>query len=237
MQLPVVVRPQVPLRRSLRPATLWLLGGLPFLALAALAAAFDYFPADLWLAHRLQDIEAGGFVRALDWAEDIADVPWIVFVWLAGAAVLWRAACRWEALLLLAIMAGWPLNAGLKELVGRPRPSTELVDVSKDFGGQAFPSGHVTMAVLLYGFLFYLASVLIPQPLLRLLAQAACLYVILFTALERVYVGAHWPSDVLGGTLLAGLILAPCIWAHRRLRPSPPPLVSGYRQKGQHVFK
>jgi membrane-associated phospholipid phosphatase len=94
------------------------------------------------------------------------------------------------------------------------------VEVSGDPSGFAFPSGHVSGAIMIYGFLLYLSSVLIPQPLLRLLAQAACLYLIVFTTLERVYMGAHWPSDALGGALLGGLILAPFIWAQRHLRRS-----------------
>jgi undecaprenyl-diphosphatase len=221
MVLPTLARSRLPLLHPL-PTLLWLLGWLVLAAMAALAAAFDYFPADLWLAHRLQDIDTPAFVRSLDWAEDLADTPWVIIVWLLGIGVLFLAARRWEAFLLLAIMIGRPINAGLKELVSRPRPSPELVRATDNPSDFAFTSGHVVGAVLLYGFLFYLAAALIPNPFLRLIAQAACLYIIAFTAIERIYVGAHWPSDTLGAFLLGLLILAAFIWAHRRLRVSQP---------------
>lgn len=225
MSLPALLRPRL-LPLPLPPIALWLLGWSAFAALAALAAAFDRFPADLWLAHRLQDIDAVAFVRAMDWAEDLSDLPWVIVIWLLAVAALFLAARRWEAFLLLTIMGGRAINAGLKELVGRPRPSEELIRVTDDPSGFAFPSGHVSGAFILYGSLFYLATVLMPNPLLRLIAQAACLYAIFFTALERTYVGAHWPSDTLGALLLGTLLVAAFIWLHRRLgapHPSPFP--------------
>lgn len=200
-------------------ASLWLLLLAGFAILSGFAAAYDRFPADLWLAHRLQGIDAAAFVRAVDWAEDLADVPWLIVVWLVGAAALLVAAHRWEALLLLASVLGRLVNAGVKELVDRPRPTEDLLVVKEFPSSPAFPSGHAAGAIMLYGLLFYFITLFVPYPLLRRLGQAACLWVILFTGMERVYVGAHWPTDVLGGYYLGGLMLAVLIAAHR-LGPS-----------------
>jgi len=106
---------------------LWFVFLAGFAVLSGFAAAYDRFPADLWLAQRLQEIDAAGFERALDWTEDVADIPWIIVVWLGGVAALFAAARRWEALLLLASVLARPLNAGVKELIDRPRPSEDLV--------------------------------------------------------------------------------------------------------------
>ena len=84
----------------------------------------------------------------------------------------------------------------------------------------SFPSGHVTGTIVIYGLIFYLATVLIDCPLFRLPVQLASAAVILLDALERIHSGSHWPSDVLGALLLGGLILAAFIWVHRRLRAS-----------------
>lgn len=192
---------------------LWLAGLLAFALMAGFAGAFSHFPADLWLAHRLQDIEAAAFVRAMDWAEKFSGWPLVAVVWLGAVVALWLGAWRWEAGLLLVSMAGWGLNSGMKELVDRPRPSPDLA-------GLSFPSGHTTTAIVIYGLIFYFALFVIRQPLLRLPVQLACVYVVVFTALERVYVGAHWPSDILGSFLFAGLFLALLIGLHRRWRAS-----------------
>jgi undecaprenyl-diphosphatase len=205
-------------------ASLWLLWWFllaGFAVLSGFAAAYDRFPADLWLAERLQEIDAAGFVRALDWAEDLTDTPWVIAVWLAGAVALFAAARRWEAALLLGSVLARPLNAGVKELVDRPRPDADLVMVSDHPSSPAFPSGHADGVIVLYGLLFYFITLFVPQPALRLLGQAACLWVIVFTGMERVHVGAHWPSDVLGGFYLGGLVLAALIAAHRRIAVRP----------------
>jgi membrane-associated phospholipid phosphatase len=51
--------------------------------------------------------------------------------------------------------------------------------------------------------------------LLRHLVQAACLWVIVLTPMQRVYAGEHRPSDVLGGMVLAALLLSLGIAAHQ----------------------
>jgi len=194
----------------------WLLAALGFAVMAAFAAATDYFPADLWLTHRFQDVDAAAFSEALDWASRRAEMPLVVGVALGAASGLGLLARHLGATWLVAALVVALSNRGVKFLVDRPRPADDLVEVSEKTSSAAFPSGHVTAAVLVYGFIFYLASFLIPAGLLRFLVQASCVIVIVLTALQRVHAGVHWPSDVLGGLLFGGLLLALLIWGHRR---------------------
>jgi membrane-associated phospholipid phosphatase len=197
---------------------LWLLAVLGFAIAAGFAAAVDYFPADLWLSHRFQDIDAAAFSDALNWAARLAEIPLVALVVFGSALVLWLLTNRSAAIWLVAALAASLANRGVKLLVDRPRPAGHLVEVSQKTSSTSFPSGHAAAAVLVYGFIFYLAGLLIPSRLLRLLVQALCLGIIVLTALQRVYVGAHWPSDVLGGLLFGGLLLSLLIWSHRRFR-------------------
>jgi membrane-associated phospholipid phosphatase len=196
----------------------WLLAALAFAIVAGFAAATDYFPADLWLAHRLQDADADAFSEALDWASRLAEMPLVAIIGVTAVLSLALLGRQPQAVLLLVALVVPLLNGGVKALVDRPRPADHLVEVSENASGLSFPSGHVTAAVLVYGFIFYLASVLIRARLLRFLVQASCLVVVVLTALQRVHAGVHWPSDVLGGLLFGGLLLSLLIWSHRRLR-------------------
>ena len=200
------------------PVLLWLTALCGFLILAVFAAVYDRFPADLWLMHRFQDIDSPTFARTLDWAADIVS-GWKRLVVVAAGAVCLLLARRWlGALLLLVSPSAGLLNIAVKEIVGRPRPNPELVSFTAGSQSLAFPSGHADSAIVIYGLLFYLITVFVSQPALRLLGQAICLWVILFTGMERVYIGVHWPSDVLGGYYLGGLVLAALIGLHRLAR-------------------
>ncbi len=202
------------------PLVLWFLLLCGFVVLSVFAAVYDRFPADLWLVRQFQEVDSSAFAEALNWAAEMVN-GWEMIAVLAAGAVLLLLTRRWlAALLLLVSPAAGLLNAGVKEIVGRPRPGHELVPFATRTHDSAFPSGHADSAVVIYGLLFYFITVFVSQPALRLLGQAACLWVILFTGMQRVYVGVHWPSDVLGGYYLGGLIIAALIGIHRRLSPA-----------------
>ena len=202
------------------PLVLWFLLLCGFVVLSVFAAVYDRFPADLWLVHRFQEVDSSAFAEALNWAADAVDGWEPLVAVTAGALCLLLAGQRLEALLLLVTPAAGLLNAAVKEIVGRPRPGHELVSFSTRPYDSSFPSGHADSAIVIYGLLFYFITVFVSQPALRLLGQAACLWVILFTGMQRVYIGVHWPSDVLGGYYLGGLIIAALIGIHRRLSPA-----------------
>lgn len=112
----------------------------------------------------------------------------------------WLEALFVAALPSLAALLTWVI----KVLVDRPRPSDELFSD----GGLSFPSGHVSHIVVFLGFLFYLLPGLVKQRVIAMTLQAVMVLIILLMMVSRVYLGEHWASDVLGGIMLGGLILA-----------------------------
>ena len=186
--------------------------------MAVLAAAHNTFPADLWLAHRIQDVDVAAFDRGLDWAEDAADLPAVAVVCAAIAALLLLRADGMGSLIVVAGTAGRPLTTwAAKELIGRQRPSADLVHFDDQPSSFSFPSGHAEAAFLLYGLIFYFAALQIRHVWLRTAVQAACVCVVIGAGLERVHSGHHWPSDVIGGYYLGALILSGLIAVHRLL--------------------
>ena len=113
------------------------------------------------------------------------------------------------------------LSVVVKGLVDRPRPSASLVDVAHQLGDPSFPSGHVLGATLFYGFLIYCAESAISNKRARRLVQGGLVMVIALMGYARVELGAHWPTDVLGGYAIGLLILGAMVWLHRQLGRRP----------------
>ncbi len=104
------------------------------------------------------------------------------------------------------------LGAGslLKLVLRRDRPITEYVN-NMMFTSFSFPSGHTVGATVIYGLLAYLAWHFFPQPWSSIIAG---LFIVLLLAVgvSRVYLGAHFPSDVVAGLLLGCVGLAVIIF-------------------------
>jgi membrane-associated phospholipid phosphatase len=132
---------------------------------------------------------------------------WVVTVLAAVVVVFLAATHKWAlAGFLVAATAGTAfLVQVVKELVGRHRPP--LVERLVDAGGAAFPSGHAAQAIACFGALAFVAWRLrTRRPVLG--GGLTVVAVIVFgVGWSRVYLGVHWPSDVLGGWLLGATAL------------------------------
>ena len=165
------------------------------------------------LTRVLQDLTNLGSTRVL--------IPLILVVGVGW----WLARRTWRPLgLLAAAYAGAELafNA-VKELVHRPRPPAVIL--LKPVAGPSFPSGHATQAVAVYGMLAALAAATTPRWSGKVAAWAAAVVVTGVVAVSRLYLGAHWLTDVLGGLALGAAWLFALLTGVRtigRLRTHPP---------------
>ena len=95
-------------------------------------------------------------------------------------------------------------NTMIKYLIRRPRPS-HLRLISQ--GGYSFPSGHSMISICVYGMLIYLILKNVENKKVKVLATITLILLITSIGLSRIYVGVHYPSDVLAGYLLASSLL------------------------------
>ena len=96
------------------------------------------------------------------------------------------------------------LNQGIKHLLRRPRP--EHLRLIKQ-GGFSYPSGHSMIAICVYGIMIYLINKKIKNKKIKIALSILLTLLILAIGISRIYVGVHYPSDVLGGFLLSLAIL------------------------------
>lgn len=100
----------------------------------------------------------------------------------------------------LAELVGLAIYKPMKHLFLRARPDVVYHLVQQ--GGYSFPSGHSTTSVIVYGLLFYLIRKNCKDEKLKNILSAICLILAVTIAPSRLYVGVHWATDVICGTLI-----------------------------------
>jgi membrane-associated phospholipid phosphatase len=184
-----------------------------FLALAVVAHGLRADSFDLWISRHIQGVRwLETPMRAVSWP----GYAWQTYV-LFGLVIATMVAAgrRAEAVFLfLSVGVSDILCSVAKTLVARPRPAAPLVRVLHASSGNAFPSGHVVGYVCCFGFLAYLAWTGPRSSWPRGLAIAVCAGLIVLVGPSRIYLGAHWATDVLGGYLLGGLWLSIALRAY-----------------------
>jgi MYXO-CTERM domain-containing protein len=205
-------------RKLVRAEWVFYLALAAFAVLAVLAHLYAYFNWDVRATLALQTLPVPGllaFMRAVSTFGDSWH-GWALTALAMLAFALRRRRTEMFALL-FSVAGGELVNRLVKWLVGRPRPSAPLVRVSAHWARESFPSGHVTFYVCFFGFLFFVAyGVLKKRTATRRAALVVSALPVTLIGASRVYLGAHWTSDVLGAYLLSGLWLAFTLHLYRK---------------------
>jgi membrane-associated phospholipid phosphatase len=163
---------------------------ITFVALAIEASEPEVFGIDYTVDAFAQAARQPWLMRPMHWLSNLGSGYVMIPLNVAVLGFLWFRRHRW-ALWVPALTAGSVLVEGLaKWLVHRPRPK------GTHYG---FPSGHVTGAVVFFGALVYLIWMADLPRRWRWVATSLALVTVLGIASARIYLHAHWFSDVLGG--------------------------------------
>ena len=119
----------------------------------------------------------------------------------------------------LACLGGVAVYKPLKHFVLRQRPDASLHLVTQ--GGYSFPSGHSVTSVIFYGLLLYLIQKNCKNERLRDILSVICGFLALIIGPSRIYVGVHWPTDVLAGWCIGGAILILAITLVKKYAKTP----------------
>ena len=199
----------------------FLAGVAAMAALLALARVYEVFPSDQRALLEMSKWRADWLTLAISVLYMVGWGNYLLPYLPIGIVVFVSLSKGWSYGLLLAACGVLPLtlNLALKEVAARPRPDAALALVEET--GYAFPSGHAVFAAAFYGALIYLLShwgAFSDRPALRRAIQALLALFILAVGASRVYLGAHWPSDVIGGFLFGALCLAALVAGQRMMQ-------------------
>ncbi len=187
------------------------------LVLAFLAHANPYFAWDLRLAISWQAVTVPGLAPLMRTLTRLGDTwhPYAILAVVAGTLALWGA--KRDAMAVIAsALAGKVLVFVLKLLVHRPRPSATGIHIMIHRPTLSFPSGHVVNFMCFYGFLFALAFLHMRRGVTRTVILIVLGLLLIGIGPSRVYVGEHWPSDVIGGYLIGLLWLGLVVPLYQR---------------------
>jgi undecaprenyl-diphosphatase len=179
------------------------------IALSITANMVTVFPFDLKISHALQEEKNPVFAFSMQAVSALGDT-WVGMVLVVAVSALFLARRQFlEAGFILATLSSFVLIALVKVSVARPRPPFFFLDPSgilQSINQYSFPSGHVLFFVVFFGFIAYLAWLHLAGSA-RILVNALCSALILLIGPSRVYLGAHWASDVAGSYLIGILWL------------------------------
>jgi undecaprenyl-diphosphatase len=165
----------------------------------------------------IQGLESPGLTVVMEVFTTIGSVPVVLPLSLLVLLILYKLLRhRKELILFAAVMVGSPiLNQLLKVFFQRARPDlNRLIEI----GGYSFPSGHAMNAFTLYGILTFLLWRHIPVRWGRTILLLFSTVFILAIGISRIYLGVHFPSDIIGGYLAASFWLTVSIWVFQRYK-------------------
>jgi membrane-associated phospholipid phosphatase len=131
----------------------------------------------------------------------------VVVVAGVNILLLWRHYREEAKVFVLACIGGLVLNTGLKLFFSKPRPELwHRLITEKSF---SFPSGHALGSMVLYGFLAYEFATHYPR--FAKLIYSLAVILIAAIGISRLYLGVHWPTDIIAGYGVGFLWLMICI--------------------------
>lgn len=205
--------------------------GLALLVLMLVGAAWLFFGiledvvsgdplvrADTVIYSALQDLRTGAGDTVMITITELGDTFVVTAVTIAVSLWLaWKRAWRTGAYWLAAIAGASALNTVIKVALHRARPGDLLYTGWSAF---SFPSGHSTVNIVLYGFLAFLIAREL-SPAWRLPIALGTTLLTFLIAFSRLYLGAHWFSDVAGGLAFGTVWLMALGFSYLR-KPSKP---------------
>lgn len=183
---------------------------IAFIALTAFVIQNPFSELDLSISKFVQRYNSATLDKVMLAISFFGELPWSLVMVLVVAAIFFGYKRRREAYFITSILASGLVILGAKHIFNRPRPTEFYVRLVEINRFQSFPSGHVTSYILFFGFMIVLMKYMedLPQATRKIVTYISAFYMVTIP-ISRIYLGAHWFTDVLAGFLLGLICLYP----------------------------
>ncbi|WP_316844870.1 phosphatase PAP2 family protein [Pedobacter psychrodurus] len=165
------------------------------------------------------DIKTSLFIQQYhaDWLDKVmlaisffGELPYSLLSVVLVASIFYWQKYKREGLFISTVLLSGLIILGIKNIINRPRPTAFYVRLVEVNRFQSYPSGHVLSYTLFFGFLIIIMSTAknIPK-LTRNIVTYLSAFLVITIAPSRIYLGAHWFTDTVGGFLLGLICLFP----------------------------
>lgn len=194
---------------------------IAFIILSIFIAQNPILPFDIKISLIVQKYQADWLDKIMLAISFFGELPWSLLSVLVVAAIFYWQKFRREGLYIASILISGLIILGIKNVINRPRPTAFYVRLVEVNRFQSYPSGHVLSYVLFFGFLIILMNHLTSiQKTTRTIVTYSSAFLMIMIIPSRIYLGAHWFTDTLGGFLLGLICLFPLCYFYFKNIPS-----------------
>lgn len=189
---------------------LYLLGGIlaGFIFLTIVVSMFPVSFIDVEFSEEIQEHQypvLDILMKSISWP---GYTPQSIVMVVLSSLTFFLGNLKREAAFILCTLLSGLVSHSLKILINRPRPTADLVRIIEVARHQSFPSGHVLFYVIFFGFLIVIINHLkIFTTRVSRVIIGFCALMIFTIPFSRVYLGAHWFTDVLASVFLGSIVL------------------------------
>lgn len=183
--------------------SLAVLSSIPFLYLIYVKAYIYNLPIDIEIWRFIKEYRTAGLTQFFSIVTHLGDAWLFVLIMISIVIAIIKVKRNINLAAWLgfsALLGAWLMNKLMKEYFIRPRPFVAgYIDNLTYASGYSFPSGHAMGSIICYVLIAYVASIYIKNKLLNLSVFVVLIVLSIIIAISRVYLGVHYPTDVIAG--------------------------------------